>query len=74
MKYPPEIAEKLIKETNEIDVLSKEYNSDKFSIGIKQNLYITKKTENADFTVAIHKGSDNKVDVVKEYKRSVRYT
>ena len=68
LKYPPEIAEKLIKESNEIDVLSREYNSDKFSIGIRQNLYITKKTENADFTVAIHKGSDNKVDVVKEYK------
>ncbi|SUK59790.1 Uncharacterised protein [Staphylococcus aureus] len=68
LKYPPEIAEKLIKESNDIDVLSNEYNSDKFSIGIKQNLYITKKTEDADFLVAVHKDADNKVDFVKEYK------
>lgn len=68
MKYPAEIAEKFIKESNDIDVLSKEYASDKFSIDIKQNLYITKKKDNADFLVAMHKGSDNKVDLIKEYK------
>lgn len=43
LKYPPEIAEKFIKYANEVDVLSDEYNSDNFSIRIKQNLYITKK-------------------------------
>ncbi|REH83698.1 DUF3644 domain-containing protein [Staphylococcus felis] len=68
LKYPPEIAEKFIKESNDIDVLSNEYSSDKFSIDIKQNLYITKKKEDADFLVAMHKGSKNKVDIVKEYK------
>lgn len=46
IKYPPEIAEKLIKQSNEIDVLSSEYNSDKFAINIRQNLYITKKKKN----------------------------
>lgn len=43
LKYSPEIAEKLIKQSNEIDVLSATYNSDKFAINIKQNLYVTKK-------------------------------
>ena len=43
IKYPAEIAEKFIQQANEIDILSNEYNSDKFSIGIKQNLFITKK-------------------------------
>lgn len=43
LKYPSEIAEKFIKQANEVDVLSKEYNSEKFSIDIRQNLYITKK-------------------------------
>lgn len=68
MKYSPEIAEKLIKQANEIDVLSEEYNSDKFSINIKQNLYITKKKKEADFAVSITSDSDNKVAVVKELK------
>lgn len=68
LKYPPEIAEKFIKETNEIDVLSKEYGSDKFSIDIKQNLYITKKKEDAHFLVSVHKDAENKVEIVKEHK------
>src|SRR5699024_5981809 len=58
LKYPPEIAEKFIKQTNEIDVLTKEYDSDKFAINIQQKLYITKKKAEADFTVAIHKDSE----------------
>lgn len=68
MKYSPEIAEKLIKQTNEIDVLSAEYNSDKFAINIKQNLYITKKKSEADFVVSITSASDTKVAVVKDLK------
>lgn len=68
LKYPPEIAEKFIKQANEVDVLSQEYNSDMFAIGVKQNLYITKKKENADFVVSIAKGSPNEVAVIKELK------
>lgn len=68
LKYSPEIAEKLIKKGNEIDILSKEYDSDKFSIGIKQKLYITKKKADSDFTVSISDGSDNKVSIIKELK------
>lgn len=68
LKYSPEIAERLIRQSNEIDVLSDTYSSDKFAIGIKQNLYITKKKDTADFIVSISSGSDNKVTTLKELK------
>ncbi len=68
LKYSPEIAEKLIKQSNEIDVLSATYNSDKFAINIKQNLYITKKKSEADFVVGISSDSDTKVAMVKDLK------
>lgn len=68
LKYPPEVAEKFIKQANEIDVLNEAYSSDKFAINIKQNLYITKRKEDADFAVSIAKDSDNKVEIIKELK------
>lgn len=68
MKYSPEVAEKFIQQANEIDVLSSTYASDKFAINIRQNLYITKKKDEADFKVSIENGSDNKVAIVKELK------
>lgn len=67
-KYPPEIAEKFIQQTNDLEALEKEYHSDKFSINFKQNLYITKKRKDADFTVSIANQSDNKVTIVKDLK------
>lgn len=39
IKYPSEIAEKFIQKANEIDVLIEEYDSEKFAINIRQNLY-----------------------------------
>lgn len=68
LKYSPEIAEKLIKQSNEVDVLTKEYDSDKFAINIKQNLYITKKRDKADFEVKINSDSENEVAIIKDYK------
>lgn len=68
LKYPPEIAERFIQQANEIDVLTEEYNSDKFAIKIKQMLYITKKKSEADFTVNIEKESHTSVNIVKELK------
>ena len=68
LKYPAEIAQKFIQTANEIDVLSDEYNSEKFSINIAQKLYITRKKDDADFTIAIDKNSDNHVEIVKELK------
>ena len=68
LKYPSEIAEKFIQHANEIDVLSETYKSDKFSIDIRQNLYITKKKKDADFVVALENSGENKVAIVKELK------
>ena len=68
LKYPPEIAERFIKQANEIDVLSHEYNSDKFSIDIRQNLYITKKKVESDFKVSVTSESENRVTFIKELK------
>lgn len=68
LKYTPEVAEKLIQQANEIDVLNEVYASDKFAINIRQNLYITKKKDDADFVVSIEKGSKNKVEIIKELK------
>lgn len=68
LKYPTEIAEMLIKQANEIEVLSKEYDSSKFFIDIRQNLYITRKKGEADFTIQIDKNSKNKSAIIKELK------
>lgn len=68
IKYPPEIAEKFIQKANEIDVLIEEYDSEKFAINIRQNLYITKKKNEADFTIQINKDSKNKANIIKDLK------
>ncbi len=68
VKYSAEIAEKLINHANEIDVLSQEYDSEKFSINMKQVLYITKKKDESDFTVRIDKSSTTPINIVKELK------
>lgn len=68
LKYAPEIAEKLIQQANEIEILNETYHSDKFAINNRQNLYITKKKEEADFKVSIEKGAANKVEIVKDLK------
>ncbi|HEN5869889.1 TPA: DUF3644 domain-containing protein, partial [Streptococcus agalactiae] len=68
LKYPAEIAEKFIQQANAIDVLVTEYNSDKFAIGVKQNLYITKKKSEADFIVSIANQSPSQVAILKDLK------
>lgn len=68
LKYPPEIAEKFIQKANEIDVLSEAYNSEKFAINIRQNLYITKRKDDADFTVRVDKNSKNNTSIIKDLK------
>lgn len=68
IKYPSEIAEKFIQKANEIDVLIEEYDSEKFAINIRQNLYITKKKNEADFTIQINKDSKNKANIIKDLK------
>lgn len=68
IKYPSEIAEKFIQKANELEVLTKEINSDNFSINISQKLYITKNKNDADFSVKIEKGSPNSITIAKEFK------
>lgn len=68
IKYPAEIAEKFIRQANEIDVLTDTYDSDKFAINIKQNLYITRKKNEADFIVSIANNAETRVAKVKEFK------
>ena len=63
-----DISERFIQQSNQIDVLTQEYDSDKFAIPIKQNLYITKKKDEADFVIAMASESPNKVAIVKELK------
>jgi hypothetical protein len=67
-KYSAELAEKLITYRNDLAVLEKEESNPKFSIGIRQDVYITKKKGSADFVIAIDGSSDNKVKVVKELR------
>ena len=67
-KYSTELAEKLISYRNDLAVLEKEESNSKFSVGIRQDVYITKKKGSADFTVAVDNGSGNKIKIVKELK------
>lgn len=68
VKYPPEVAEMLIRKSAELNELSDQYNSNDFSISIKQNLYITKRRNDADFSVSIESNAEAKVQIVKELK------
>jgi len=68
IKYPAEIAEKFIQQANEIDILSNEYNSDKFSIGIKQNLFITKKRKKQTLLLLYVKNPKTKLRLSKIQK------
>lgn len=68
VKYSPEIAERFIQEANEIDVLTKELDSEKFSIQVTQNFYITRKKDNADFIIKIDKKATASTQIIKDLK------
>ncbi|WP_286356931.1 DUF3644 domain-containing protein [Faecalibaculum rodentium] len=68
IKYPAEIAEKLIRKSAALEGMAEQYNSDTFSMSVKQNLYITKKRNEADFAVSIQNGTGTNVQIVKEMK------
>jgi len=67
-KYSPELAEKLIGFRNDLAILEREENNPKFSISIEQRVYVTKKQNSADFTIAIDNKSQNKIKMIKELK------
>ena len=67
-KYTPQIAQKLIDLNNEIDIAAATTKNEKFAINLKQNLYITKKKDEADFCVKIDSAANSKVAKIKELK------
>ncbi|UNW39644.1 DUF3644 domain-containing protein [Weissella cibaria] len=68
-KYSPEMAQKFIKLKNDIvatgDIVT---NSDRYSIQIEQKLYITKKPQDADFTVSVDHNADTPLTIAKELR------
>lgn len=67
-KYDLDLAKKLISRRNDLALLEKENNNSKFSISIRQDIYLTKNKKNADITVAIANDADPKVRIVRELK------
>lgn len=68
IKYPPEIAEKLILQSNDVDLALESNPSDKFAIDVRHNLFMIKKNEDADFLVKVDSSGDSNVKIVKELK------
>lgn len=68
IKYPPEIAEKLILQSNDVDLALESNPSDKFAIDVRHNLFMVKKNEDADFLVKVDSSGDSSVKIVKELK------
>lgn len=68
IKYPPEIAEKLILQSNDVDLALESNHSDKFAIDVRHNLFMVKKKEDADFLVKVDSSGDSNVKIVKELK------
>lgn len=66
-KYTAELAEKLIIERNDIAITAENTNH-KFAITVEQNLYITKKKNDADFTVAVSRDADAKGKILRELR------
>lgn len=67
-KYAPELAKKLIERRNDLALLEQQEDNPKFSISIRQDVYITKDKNSADLTVAIAGNSDTNVRIIKELK------
>ena len=66
-KYPPEIAEKMIFHNNNIQALSAG-NSSNFAFTINHNIYITKKSDQADFKVSIDRNAESQGTIIKEVR------
>lgn len=66
-KYPPEMAEKLITKKDDIEYEINQSNSNALFIPIKHEIALTKDKDSAKLLVAIDKGSDSSVRIVKDY-------
>lgn len=60
-KYSDDMAQRLIKHRNEIDILEKENTSADFYIPVRHDFYQVKKREDADFTYSIDKNASSGV-------------
>ena len=68
-KYSPEMAQKFIKLRNDINATDEIVtNSDRYAIPIEQKLYITKKPQEADFTVSVDRNADTSLTIAKELR------
>lgn len=68
LKYPPEIAEKLILQSNDLDLALNNNPSDKFAIDVRHNLFMVKNKEDADFLVKVDSPGSSQIKIVKELK------
>ena len=68
LKYPAEIATKLLFQKNDIQITTELHDSEKFSIPIKHNLYQVKSKGTSDFTFKIEKDGETPVNIVTKYK------
>lgn len=68
LKYPPEVAHKLIFQKNDIETTSDLNPSDKFSLSVRHNLYQVNSKSEADFTFKIEKGSEQSINTITKYK------
>lgn len=68
IKYPPEIAEKLILQSNDLDLTIDNNHSDKLAIDVRHNLFMVKKKEDADFLVKVDSSGSSPIKIVKELK------
>lgn len=67
VKYPPEIAERLISINDELTPIIQE-NNNHFAIRVDHNYYITKDKNKATVLVGVDNSSDAKVKIIKEVK------
>lgn len=66
-KYPSELAQKLIFNKNNIEILKDENNSN-FAFTINHNVYITKKIDEADFSISVDRDSKSKGKIIRELR------
>ena len=68
LKYPPEIATKLLFQKNDIEITAEMQRSEKFSIPVQHNLYQVNSKDKSDFTFKIAKQGEINVNTVTKYK------
>jgi len=68
LKYPPEVATKMLFQKNDIEITANMHDSHKFSIPVQHNLYQVSSRGKSDFTFKISKDGEQSVNIVTKYK------